>query len=410
MQRLKNRRRLGFLLCAILASVLAIFLTVGDNLQAQTPVPGSTSRTRIGRIRVRPRPQVAASAQGAGENVGSTRRISNVDPPCYSGIFDSNAGSASAWGFDPFEGVLLAIPSKNGDVFISIQADGDGQVTIDDFSQIYEATGLTAHDLTDLMFIEQDGLVRGNCADLLPDIPASLYQQYFDGSGFEPIFYMITAVIAPSWEGAIEFGSWNENTLARDHGDLWNFYGDRGQVVSISVGSGAFDTVIQLQNSNGEWLTQDDDGGLGLDSTIAYFELPYSGEYRLLVNSFDGASSGTYWVGLGWPSDMAREAGYLGYGDVQEGYLETTAGDRWWFEGRAGDIVSITVYGMDEFDPMVELYAGDRNYQFERNDDFGDSLNAAIVDFELPSTGAYRIIVRGYADTYGPYAVELYRR
>ena len=410
MQRLKNRHRLGFLLCAMLTSVFALLLTFDNTLQAQTPVPGTSSRTRIGRIRVRPRTSTAASAQGAGEAYGTTRRISNVNPPCYSGLYDSNSGRASAWGFDPFEGVLLAIPSKGGDVFISIQADGDGQVAIDDFSQIYESTGLTALDVTDLMFIEQGGVVRGNCADSLPYDAAGLYQDYFDNSGFEPIFYMITAVIAPAWEGTIDFGGWYQNTLARDHGDLWNFYGDGGQVVSISVGSDAFDTVIQLQNSNGEWLTQDDDGGIGLNSTIAYYELPYSGEYRLLISSFDGTSSGEYWVWLSWPSDIANGVGNLRYGDVHESYLETTAGDRWWFEGQEGDVVTINVYGTDNFDPMVELYAGDRNYQFAFNDDFGDSLNSAIVDFVLPSTGAYRIIVRGFDNTYGPYAVELNRR
>jgi len=405
MQSLKNRRRLGFLLCALLASVLAIFLAVGDSLQAQTPVP---SRTRIGQIRVRPRSQTATSPQSAGESYGETRRISGNDA-CYTGLFYTNVGTTEVWGFDPFEGVLLAIPSKSGDVFISLQADGDGRIMIDDFSQIYQGTGLAPADLVDLMLIEQDGTVHGDCAEVLPDDPARLYQEYFDSSGFEPIFYMITALILPASEGTLEFGHWRQNTLAANQGDLWMLHGDRGQVITITAGSDAFDTVIQLQDSGGEWLTQDDDGGMGLNSAIAYFELPYSGEYRLLVNAFDGASSGAYWVGYGWPSDAAMETGYLNYGEGREGYLENIAGDRWWFDGQAGAVVSIFVHGIDEFDPMVELYAGERNYQYVFNDDFSDSLDAGIVEFVLPESGAYRIIVRGYDNAYGPYVVELHR-
>ncbi|MCC6617057.1 MAG: hypothetical protein IT320_26530 [Anaerolineae bacterium] len=408
MQIFKNRRRLGSLGCAILTSLLALFLTVGDSLHAQTPVPSESSRTRIGQIRVRPRAQTAASAQGVGESAGSTRRISNSDA-CYSGLFYSNVGRTEVADFDPFEGVVLAIPSKSGDVFISLQADGDGQIIIDDFSQIYQQTGLAPADLVDLVLIEQDGRVRGDCAESLPYDAAQLYQDYFDDSGFEPIFFMITAYILPSAEGALEFGRWTQNRLAPNQGDLWTFHGDGGQTISISAQSDAFDTVIQLQNSGGEWLTQDDDGGLGLNSTIAYFELPYSGEYRLLVNAFDGTASGDYWIAYGWPSDMANEVGYLNYGDGQESYLETTAGDRWWFDGRAGDVITIYVHGIDDFDPMVELYAGARNYQYAFNDDYSDTLDAGIIEFELPESGAYRIIVRGFDNAFGPYAIELYQ-
>jgi serine/threonine-protein kinase len=78
------------------------------------------------------------------------------------------------------------------------------------------------------------------------------------------------------------------NTIFEAHD--WSFEGQAGQVVTISATAapGAeTDPRINLLAPDGSWLIADDDGGDGLNSLIANFELPVDGTYTVKVDVFE---------------------------------------------------------------------------------------------------------------------------
>jgi hypothetical protein len=90
-------------------------------------------------------------------------------------------------------------------------------------------------------------------------------------------------------------------------------------------------------------------------------------------------------------------SGTLVYDQVTTAKLEPDDRHYWLFEGQAGDVVTISMIGLDEdMDTYLELFAPDGE-QVMVDDDSGGDSNAAILDFELPSTGTYRIVARGYS-------------
>lgn len=101
----------------------------------------------------------------------------------------------------------------------------------------------------------------------------------------------------------------------------------------------------------------------------------------------------------------AVDAPTIAYNQVKEGQIEApSAVDEWVFNGQAGERVNIVVNS--RFDSYLELYAPDGEF-VTSNDDSGDSLNAALFDLQLKQTGSHTIVVRGYNQAVGAYALAL---
>jgi hypothetical protein len=78
--------------------------------------------------------------------------------------------------------------------------------------------------------------------------------------------------------------------------------------------------------------------------------------------------------------------------------LERDQRHHWLFEGRAGDVVTISMTAsIADMDTFLELFAPD-GVRVLTDDDGGGDSNAQISAFELPLSGTYRIIARGYSD------------
>ncbi len=80
--------------------------------------------------------------------------------------------------------------------------------------------------------------------------------------------------------------------------DFYGFSAVGGQQVSISMDSSVFDTYLYLIGPGGNVITQDDDGGPGVNSRIpadsGFFTLPATGSYTIVANSFFGGVTGSY--------------------------------------------------------------------------------------------------------------------
>jgi Bacterial pre-peptidase C-terminal domain/Circadian oscillating protein COP23 len=87
--------------------------------------------------------------------------------------------------------------------------------------------------------------------------------------------------------------------MARDNSylDCYSFEGKAGQRIIITLTSQAFDPYLILLDSNGDSLSQNDDGGSSADARIEY-TLPADGKYTIYVNSYSGGGTGTYSLSL----------------------------------------------------------------------------------------------------------------
>lgn len=78
----------------------------------------------------------------------------------------------------------------------------------------------------------------------------------------------------------------------------------------------------------------------------------------------------------------------------------------WTFEAQEGDVISIVARAID-FDPVIELYIGERFLLADDNSGYRD--NARIEDLRIEEDGIYRLILRGDsgADIEGDYSVGI---
>ena len=97
---------------------------------------------------------------------------------------------------------------------------------------------------------------------------------------------------APGAEGAIAVGETVRGELAAGdrlmsdstYADVWQLQGTAGERVEIELRSDDFDTYLEVLDSTGTIIGQDDDSGGNLNSRLS-LALPAAGTYRIVVNS-----------------------------------------------------------------------------------------------------------------------------
>ncbi len=103
-------------------------------------------------------------------------------------------------------------------------------------------------------------------------------------------------------DGQMEYGARLHDSLTISRGvGLWAFSGSSGDRITIELSSDDFDTYLELYGPNGEYLISDDDGGTDTNSRIADYRLPSSGQYIILVRSFNNDETGSYTLSLDGP-------------------------------------------------------------------------------------------------------------
>lgn len=220
----------------------------------------------------------------------------------------------------------------------------------------------------------------------------------------------------------ISYGQSETEFLNFNQQHIWEFTGAINDIVTIDVESESDpiesvtslrDPVIELRDSGGELLIQNDDGGEGLNSRIEDFQLPSSGTFFILVRAFNGSNDrGLYRITLQGQQQpcniaLAGNRGALPYNSGQRGSLgqSNRCGDRWTFDGTAGDRVTIAM-NSSAFDTYLELWRGSSTVT--TNDDGGEGLNSLIEDFVLPQSGTYTIWARSFGHSgSGAYSISL---
>jgi hypothetical protein len=108
------------------------------------------------------------------------------------------------------------------------------------------------------------------------------------------------------------------------------------------------------------------------------------------------------------PNDTCGQAQQMACGDVvNPAYLDVNDLDWYSWNMNAGDQVTCgtdAVYGGDNTDTYIELFAGDCTTLLAQDDDGGPGFYSLISNFAAPYTGTYFLKVRGYTClNTGPY-------
>ncbi|MDY6877637.1 MAG: hypothetical protein SWK90_15755 [Chloroflexota bacterium] len=289
-------------------------------------------------------------------------------------------GGVDIWYFEAEEG------------YASIRLDAAVPDVLDPYLELYNEDGV--------IIAEDDDGGDGYNA-LIVDFPVVVSGNYvihaltYSGEGDYTLSLEIAA--EPSGE-MIEYGQMVEEVLAGDARHSWFFQGAEGDVVTIVMSAldEYLDCRLELYGPGGAALTDDDDSGEGLDALIEYYELPADGVYRIVASNALFGVAEAYELTLE-RTEMVIE-GTLTYGDVLRATLESGTRHHWLFEGEEGDVVTISMIAVnDDIDTYLELFAPN-GVRVMSDDDSGGEANAEISTFELPLSGDYRIVARGYDD------------
>jgi hypothetical protein len=191
--------------------------------------------------------------------------------------------------------------------------------------------------------------------------------------------------------------------------DYYTFLGSGGDVVIITMVStgGDLDSYLHLQGPDGLELAFDDDSAGFLDAQILRYVLPEQGIYTIIATRYgeqEGDSSGGYYLTLeqAEPLDLTP-LGELEYGVEVFGTIsDQDYEDRWTFEGRAGEEISLILEATSGsvLDPYLQILDSG-GAELASNDDSGYSPNSRIEGFVLPADGTYTVVATRYGTVQG---------
>lgn len=184
---------------------------------------------------------------------------------------------------------------------------------------------------------------------------------------------------------------------------------------SLPENSVPLDTTLEVVAPDGSQVGYNDD--LTADSRDAGLEnirLSEAGEYIIRVNTFDLLQGGGVEVQLTASGRIETNGNNQLLLDAG-GRLTGNGPANFTFSGSAGQVVNITVQAIDprapDMDLTLKLFAPDGG-QIASDDDSGAAnglgeTDPALISFELPDTGDYRLEVSAWFDTPGDIAVRV---
>lgn len=210
----------------------------------------------------------------------------------------------------------------------------------------------------------------------------------------------------------VEQGALEEGDATLESGELSDeltFSASAGEYVLLDLTSDEFDPYLILIAPDGTHFENDDYEGSPRRSLLG-LELPQSGEYRVVVTSYEPGEKGRWSLGLGRDGGAAPAAtSWVEEGELAEGDDTLGSGelkDDYFFDALPGQTARIELTS-DELDTYLILISPS-GVQSE-NDDYGDVSGDSLLDLDLQEAGTYRVVVTSYERQTGAYrlAVEL---
>lgn len=220
----------------------------------------------------------------------------------------------------------------------------------------------------------------------------------------------------------ITVGGSVDGTLSDDDGvndggakaDAYSFTATAGQRIDATLNSDDFDTYLELFDSAGKSLGEDDDGGEEGTNSRLIATLKDGGEYTLQVRSTGDQTTGAYTLALA-EAAPEPEPTALPFATLTQGEIEADGGrddegrgyDAYTFSGEAGTRVQVVMRSGD-FDTYLQISKpGEFEALASDDDGLGEGTDSRL-NYILPETGEYVIRASPLgADEKGLYSIEL---
>lgn len=233
--------------------------------------------------------------------------------------------------------------------------------------------------------------------------------EFFGDAGRYTLSLVLTEEPLFGGGGQITPGQTIQSTLARGAQHVWRFSGNAGELVSIVLTpENQFDAILDIYSPDGSRLAALDEGFSGDTEVVAGLELPLTGEYAILVRSFAG-EGGSYSLSLDEGGDNTTnfyDAGDLIFGQTAQETLRENEAHAWFFSGKAGDELFITVTPLtNNLDLDIWLLDENINRLAEQDDLLAGEPE--MIEFVLPDDGRYLVLVRDFFGEAGRYEITL---
>jgi hypothetical protein len=193
-------------------------------------------------------------------------------------------------------------------------------------------------------------------------------------------------------------GTLSENQSTAEY----QFKGEAGSTVTISLSSRTFDAYVTLLGENGAEVGSNDDSNGSLNAFLEV-TLQRDETYTIVVRSADDSGTGDYELTLSYLAIQTIEYGAIVQGEISE----DTPRVQYRFEGQEGDNILLSLTS-PTFDTFLHL-SDSSNFDLVTDDDGGDGTNSMIAGYELPETGTYFVTARSYSESgSGEFTLQVY--
>lgn len=86
--------------------------------------------------------------------------------------------------------------------------------------------------------------------------------------------------------------------------------------------------------------------------------------------------------------------------------VTTSSGDTWVFPALEGDLLTISMKGIDKFDTYLELYSPS-GMLLVADDDSGGGGSSLISNYAVSAGGNYKLVCKGYKGSLGSYTLSV---
>jgi hypothetical protein len=235
-------------------------------------------------------------------------------------------------------------------------------------------------------------------------------REFFNRSGPYALNISVTDLPAFGGGGSIAFGMEVSSEIATNAEHEWVFNGVAGQDVTIILKAlnEQLDVILALRGPDGRELLVLDEGFAGDAEIVSGFELPVTGNYHIMARGFAG-HGGTYSLTLdegGESTANFHDAGDLANGERRREFLQEDEAHAWFFNGEAGDMVTISVVPIEpELDLDIWLLDPELNELVMQ--DASLSGGSEVIEFELVTAGQHLVLVREFFGETGEYEILL---
>jgi hypothetical protein len=209
--------------------------------------------------------------------------------------------------------------------------------------------------------------------------------------------------------GHVASGDLVQGTLTEALDNIWTFTveGGRYATITLTPDDDNIDLTLTLIDPTGNVMITVDDGYAGELEVLSDALLAESGTYIIEAGEFFN-ESGRYRLGLLISDEPHFDSGgQIAFGQEISAELAPDSRHSWFLDGTAGQNITVILSSSDDtFDVILELRSPEDRPMVVLDEGFvGDA--EVLTGYELPVTGKYTVVVRGFAGRGGNYTLFL---